>query len=267
MQHIHPALSDTDNGGLLLVDKPVGWSSFDVVKKMRGAFRVVLGKRTKVGHGGTLDPLASGLLMIGFGKWTKELERLSAEDKAYTATLKLGASTLSFDAETPIRKEAPWQHLSEAAIRQAVATFQGELMQRPPAFSAKHVGGERAYFLARAAGNLQHGRTSEGFHPALLRDADMGAGEELILDPVPVLVHSIETLAVRGAEVDIAVHCAKGTYIRSLAHDIGQALGCGAHLVALRRTGSGPYSIADALTPEGWSQELDKLHRKSGILG
>lgn len=267
METLHPALADTDNGGLLLVDKPVGWSSFDVVKKLRGAFQSVLGRRVKVGHGGTLDPLASGLLLIGYGKWTKQLERLSGEDKSYTATLKLGATTLSYDAETPIRTEAPWQHLSEEAIRHAVGTFQGELMQRPPAFSAKHVDGERAYFLARAAGNLVHGRHREGDGPALQRDPGIGAGEELLLDPVPVLVHSIVTLAVRGAEVDIAVHCAKGTYIRSLAHDIGQALGCGAHLIALRRIGSGAYSVDEALPPEAWSLELDKLHRQGANSG
>lgn len=267
MHNIHPALSDTDNGGLLLVDKPVGWSSFDVVKKLRGAFQSVLGKRVKVGHGGTLDPLASGLLLIGYGKWTKQLERLSGEDKRYTATLKLGATTLSYDTETPIRTEAPWQHFTEEAIRSVVATFQGELMQRPPAFSAKHIRGERAYFLARAAGNLVHGRYRQGEGPALERTPSIGAGEELLLDPVPVMVHSIQTLAVRGAEVDIAVHCAKGTYIRSLAHDIGQALGCGAHLAALRRTGSGTCSVADALPPEGWSLELDKLLQQGAHSG
>lgn len=261
MDTLHPSLSDPDNGGLLLVDKPVGWSSFDVVKKLRGAFRSVLGHRVKVGHGGTLDPLASGLLLIGFGKWTKQLERLAGEDKSYEATLRLGATTLSYDAETPIRREAPWEHLTEAEVRAAVASFQGEFMQRPPAFSAKHVGGERAYFLARAAGNLVHGRHRHHEGPALQRDPGIGEGEELLLDPLPVVVHSIATLGVEGRDVRISVACGKGTYIRSLAHDIGQKLGCGAHLVALRRTGSGPHSVADALPPEGWSEELDKLGR------
>jgi tRNA pseudouridine55 synthase len=222
------------SGGLLRVDKPVGWTSFDVVGKLRGALRSHAGRRLKVGHAGTLDPLASGLLLLGYGTHTKQLPHLTGLDKTYDATLRLGATTPSYDAETDERDPLPWEHLTEAEIRTTVAAFLGPQMQRPPLFSAKRVDGERAYFLARD-------------------------GSEARMDPVPVEVHAIEVTAVRGREVDITVQCGKGTYIRSLAHDIGQRLGCGAYLGALRRTHIGEHSVVGARTPQGWSTWLDMV--------
>lgn len=219
--------------GLLLVDKPVGWTSFDVVGKLRGGLRFVFGRKMKVGHAGTLDPLASGLVVVGYGARTKDLEALAGQDKVYTGTFKLGGTTPSHDAETEVTDHAPWEHLTEPDIRAAVLGFQGVIQQRPPLFSAKHHKGERAYFLAR-----------------------QGAGTRL--DPVEVTVHRFVVGAVRGAEVDFEVSCGKGTYIRALVRDVGEALGCGAWLTALRRTRSGDLDVADARTPEDWSTWFDQ---------
>lgn len=223
---------DPQAGAILLVDKPTTWSSFDVVKKIRGALRILTGQRIKVGHAGTLDPLASGLLVIGVGKSTKLLPTLTDHDKGYTATLKLGAITASYDAETPETDHRPWEHVTEAEVRAALDRFTGSFQQRPPNFSAKRFQGERAYFLARD-----------------------GAHVELALHDVRI--ERIDLLGIEGPEVRIDVACSKGTYIRSLAHDVGQVLGCGAYLVALRRTRSGPYTLEGARTPEEWSVWLD----------
>lgn len=223
-----------DENGLLLVDKPVGWTSFDVIGKIRGGLRFVFGRKMKVGHAGTLDPLASGLLIVGYGNRTKDLESLSGQDKSYHATLRLGETTASFDGETEVLERKPWEHLEDARIAEAVSAFSGEIMQRPPVFSAKHHKGERAYFLAR------DGSLTE-------------------LPPVKVTVHRIALLARRGQEVDIEVTCGKGTYIRSLARDIGEHLGCGAWLSSLRRTHSGAFNVVDARTPEAWSAWFDEV--------
>lgn len=223
-----------DTGGLLLVDKPLTWTSFDVVGKIRGAMRIAAGHKVKVGHAGTLDPLASGLLILAYGPFTKQLPFITGAEKAYSGTLTLGSVTPSYDLETAPEQHGPWEHLDETTIRQAFARFQGEVMQRPPNFSAKRFEGERAYFLARDA---------ERAHLVDMR-------------PVEVRIDRLEVRAVRGAEVDFDVQVGKGTYIRSLAHDIGQVLGCGAHLSALRRTRIGTYSVADALPPAEWSARI-----------
>lgn len=231
---------DPEAGAILLVDKPLTWTSFNVVGKLRGALHKLCGHRVKVGHAGTLDPLATGLLILGTGKLTKLLPTLTDHDKEYTATLRLGATTASYDAETPVLEERPWQGITEAQVRTVLVRFTGALMQRPPNFSAKRYQGERAYNLSRW-------------------------GEPIDLPEVPVRVDRIDLLGFQGADLTIHVSCSKGTYIRSLAHDIGQALGCGAYLTALRRTRSGPYDVADARTPEQWSNWLDAwiLARKS----
>ncbi|HEX2618472.1 MAG TPA: tRNA pseudouridine(55) synthase TruB [Flavobacteriales bacterium] len=223
---------DPQAGAILLVDKPTTWSSFDVVKKIRGALRILTGHRIKVGHAGTLDPLASGLLVIGVGKFTKQLPTLTDQDKGYTATLKLGVTTPSYDAETDEADPRPWEHLTEADIRAALDRFTGAFQQRPPNFSAKRFQGERAYFLARDGAHVE-------------------------LEPHRVRIDRIDLLGIEGPEVRIDVACSKGTYIRSLAHDVGQLLGCGAYLTALRRTRSGPYTLEGARTPEEWSAWLD----------
>lgn len=224
---------DPEHGAILLVDKPVTWTSFNVVSKVRGTLRKLCGHRVKVGHAGTLDPLASGLLIIGTGSCTKQLPLLTNEDKGYTATLRLGATTASYDAETPEEDPRPWEHLTEADIRAALTGFLGPIQQRPPDFSAKRFQGERAYFLARN-------------------------GEPVDLPPVPVRIDGLEMAAWDGRELVLNVACSKGTYIRSLAHDIGRALGCGAYLSALRRTRSGSFNVGSARTPEQWSAWFDE---------
>lgn len=224
---------DPEAGAILLVDKPLTWTSFNVVAKLRGALHKLCGHRVKVGHAGTLDPLATGLLILGTGKMTKRLPDLTAEDKEYIATLRLGEITASYDAETPPLDAKPWEHIGEADIRHALSGFLGEIQQRPPNFSAKRFQGERGYNLSRW-------------------------GEPVEMTPVPVRIDELEVLSIEGPNVALRVACSKGTYIRSLAHDVGQALGCGAYLSALRRTRSGGYSVADALTVEQWSVWLDQ---------
>lgn len=227
-----------DTGGFVLVDKPLTWTSFDVVSKLRGAMRKAAGQKIKVGHAGTLDPLATGLLILAYGPFTKKLPLVTGQEKGYRGTLTLGAVTPSYDLETEPIPEGPWEHLDEATIRAAFGGFHGEVMQRPPAHSAKRFQGERAYWLARDA---------ERAH--------------LVEFPeVSVFISHLEVTAIRGAEVDFAVDVSKGTYIRSLANDIGQALGCGAHLSALRRTRIGDFRVEDAHTPEEWSTKIAPYH-------
>lgn len=223
-----------DTGGLVLVDKPLTWTSFDVVGKLRGAMRIAASRKIKVGHGGTLDPLASGLLILAYGPFTKKLPFITGAEKTYTGTITLGSTTPSYDLETATVPGGPWEHLEETTIRAAFANFLGTIEQRPPNYSAKRFEGERAYFLAR---------DSERAH---------------LVEMKPVLVHvtSLDVTGIRGNEVDFEVHVSKGTYIRSLAHDIGQVLGCGAHLSALRRTAIGQYEVKDAFTPAEWSQRI-----------
>lgn len=223
---------DPEVGAILLVDKPLNWTSFNVVAKLRGALRKLCGHRVKVGHAGTLDPLATGLLIIGTGKMTKALPELTGQDKEYIATLRLGETTASYDAETPVLETLPWEHITEDEVRSVLASFVGEIQQRPPNFSAKRFQGERGYKLSRW-------------------------GEPVDMVHVQVRIDALELLGIRGAEVTLRVACSKGTYIRSLAHDIGQTLGPGAHLIALRRTRSGSLSVTDALTVEQWSAWLD----------
>jgi tRNA pseudouridine55 synthase len=221
-----------DTGGLILVDKPLGWTSFDVVSKIRGAMRSVVQRRNfKVGHAGTLDPLASGLLILAYGPFTKKLPYITGEEKVYTGTITLGSTTPSYDLETTPVPSGPWEHLSEEEIREAFGRFHGEVMQRPPLYSAKRHEGERGYFLARS-------------------------GSQVEMPAVKVIINRLEVTAIRGPEVHFEVHVSKGTYIRSLASDIGQVLGCGAHLSALRRTAIGEYRVEDALPPLEWAQHI-----------
>ena len=229
---------DPVGGAVILVDKPLGWTSHDVVNKIRGAMRSVVQRRNfKVGHAGTLDPLASGLLIMAYGPRTKELPTLTGLMKTYTGTITLGATTPSYDLETPMEIGGPWEHLDERTIREAFARFVGEVDQRPPNYSAKRFEGERAYWLAR---------DSERAH--------------LVEMPVvKVLISSLEVKAINGATIEFEVHVSKGTYIRSLAHDIGQALGCGAHLSGLRRTAIGDFKVENAYPPLEWAQHIAPL--------
>ncbi|MBT2557380.1 tRNA pseudouridine(55) synthase TruB [Hymenobacter sp. ISL-91] len=209
---------DFEAGEVLLVDKPLTWSSFDVVRKVKNTLRI-----RKIGHAGTLDPLATGLLILCTGKKTKQIDLIQAQQKEYTGTFRLGQTTPSFDLETPVDQERPYAHLTEAAIRAAVAQFVGEITQTPPVFSAVKVNGERAYEVARR-------------------------GEEAVIKSKQVTVVGFELTRIALPEIDFRISCSKGTYIRSLARDLGEALHCGAHLTKLVRTRIGEYRLENALT-------------------
>lgn len=211
-------------GEILYVDKPLGWTSFDAVKRVRGALTRRLGlKKLKVGHAGTLDPLATGVMIICTGRATKLIDNLQAGVKEYEASIALGATTPSFDLETEIDTRYPVEHITEELVRDVLSRFTGRIEQIPPAFSACKVDGKRAYELARK-------------------------GREVDLKPKVLVIDSIELLSFARDSISIRVVCSKGTYIRALARDIGAALGSGGHLTALRRTRVGDARIADCLT-------------------
>lgn len=211
-------------GEILYVDKPLGWTSFDAVKRVRGALTRRLGlKKLKVGHAGTLDPLATGVMIICTGRATKLIDNLQAGVKEYEASIALGATTPSFDLETEIDARYPVEHITEELVRDVLSRFTGRIEQIPPAFSACKVDGKRAYELARK-------------------------GREVDLKPKVLVIDSIELLSFARDSISIRVVCSKGTYIRALARDIGAALGSVGHLTALRRTRVGDACIADCLT-------------------
>lgn len=215
---------DYFSGEILCIDKPEGWTSFDAVNRVRGALKRRLGvSRLKVGHAGTLDPLATGVILICTGRATKRIEELQAGRKEYEAEIALGATTPSFDLETEIDATYPTAHITREAVEEALARFTGTILQVPPAFSACKINGVRAYESARA-------------------------GEEVELKARPVEIHAIELLEFSPEAIRVRVECGKGTYIRALARDIGAALGSGAHLTGLRRTRVGDYGIADCVS-------------------
>lgn len=221
---------DFTTGETLLIDKPLGWTSFDAVKRMRGAIQRRLGaKKFKVGHAGTLDPLATGVLIICTGRSTKLIDTLQAGEKEYVATLRLGATTPSYDLETEIDATYPTDHITPEMVSETLKQFEGEIMQVPPIFSAVKVDGRRAYKFARK-------------------------GKEVELKAKPLVIKEIELIECNLPEIVIRVVCSKGTYIRALARDIGQALQSGAHLTALRRTRVGECKIADCMSVD------DALH-------
>ena len=207
-------------GALILVDKPLKWTSFDVVNKIRWCLRKKYGK-LKVGHAGTLDPLASGLVIVCIGRWTKEIEKYMGQQKEYVATLQLGATTPSFDLETQINQEYPWQHIDRPFFEKTIQQFVGEIKQIPPTYSAVRVDGVRAYEKARKG-----------------KGVDMPSRD--------VYVKEIEILRFDPPRVELRIVCSKGTYIRSLANDIGAACESGAYLADLRRTVIGDFKVKDA---------------------
>lgn len=218
------SLEQLQAGELLLIDKPLEWTSFDVVNKIRAAIRYGHSvKKFKVGHAGTLDPLATGLLLICTGKNTRKIEQLQGLDKVYTGTLHLGASTPSYDLETEIDERFPVDKLTSAELEEAAKKLNGEQLQYPPAFSAKRVNGKRAYEMARK-------------------------GKKVKMNPHSVWIHRFEITRIELPEVDFFVHCSKGTYIRSLVRDFARLLDNGAHLTALRRERIGSFNIEDALS-------------------
>lgn len=215
-------------GVTILVDKPLGWTSFDVVNKIRWNLKQVLKvKNIKVGHAGTLDPLASGLLILCIGKHTKRIDELMGGVKTYTGTILLGKTTPSYDLETAFNEEFPTHHITAEQMEEARTNFLGVIQQVPPIFSAKQVDGKRAYDLARA-------------------------GKEVELKANTVEISDFQINTDRFPEIDFSITCSKGTYIRSIANDFGKAVGSGGTLIALRRTSSGDLSIENARSVDDW---------------
>ena len=215
-------------GRILYLNKPLHWTSFDVVNRVRGVLCRALGtKKLKVGHAGTLDPLATGVMVLCTGKATKQIDRLQAGVKEYVATLELGATTPSFDLEHPVDAHYPTEHITRALVDEVLQQLRGEIWQVPPVYSAVKIDGKRAYDYARKAQEVE-------IQPKLL-----------VIDELEVLHFALPVLTIR-------VVCSKGTYIRALARDIGRALHSGAHLTALQRTRVGDVSLADC-------REIDEL--------
>ncbi|MDA9035958.1 tRNA pseudouridine(55) synthase TruB [Flavobacteriaceae bacterium] len=222
-------------GQLLLIDKPLNWTSFQVVNKIRWELKNKFGiKKLKVGHAGTLDPLATGLLLVCTGKMTKKISEIQALVKEYTGTFTLGATTPSYDLETPIDGTFPIDHLDDNALKEVINQFTGVVDQYPPVFSAIKKDGKRLYEYARK-------------------------GEEIKIKSRQVEILAFELTKIKLPTIDFYVKCSKGTYIRSLANDYGKALGSGAHLSSLRRTAIGLHRIEDAYTIEQITAELEVI--------
>lgn len=214
---------DFISGEIIGIDKPLGWTSFDAVKRVRGAIQRRLNvKKFKVGHAGTLDPLATGVLIVCTGRSTREIERLQNGTKEYIAAIRLGATTPSFDLETEIDATYPYEHITEDLIREVLPRFSGHIMQVPPVYSAVKIDGKRAYKYARK-------------------------GAEVELKAKPLVIEELEMLPSELPELRLRIVCSKGTYIRALTRDIGKALGSGAHLTALCRTRVGSIKLKDCL--------------------
>lgn len=225
-------------GQILLMDKPLEWTSFDVVKKIRSRLQHGLKlKKLKVGHAGTLDPLASGLVIVCTGKATKKIEQLMGHEKCYEARIKFGATTASFDLETPIDQEYPVDHIVPEQIETALQSFMGEQDQVPPRFSAVKVAGRRAYQMARK-------------------------GEEFEIKSRKVVFHDIKLLDFKQGEAIVHIRCSKGTYIRSFARDLGLALNSGGYLTGLRRTAIGEVSVDEAMSIDMFDERFDALKEK-----
>lgn len=217
----------------MLINKPLEWTSFDVVRKLRSLLRI-----KKIGHAGTLDPLASGLLILCTGKWTKRINEYMAQEKEYTGTFTLGATTPTYDLESQPMDIKDLAGIDEARVRAAVQPFTGEIMQVPPAHSAIKVDGKRVYELARK-------------------------GKEVKLEPRKVTIYAFEITSVELPVVGFRVVCSTGTYIRSLANDFGASLGCGAYLSSLCRTRIGAFELKDAWTME---QAEEIIRRETGAV-
>lgn len=224
---------DFIGGEVLLFDKNLEWTSFDVVQRVRNTLCRKMGiKKLKVGHAGTLDPLATGLLILCTGKATKRIEEFQAQEKEYIAVLKLGAVTPSFDRETEEENQVDCSHISEQDFKMAIKSFEGEIDQVPPVFSAVKVKGKRAFDYARN-------------------------GEDVKLQAKKIVIKEIVVENFNFPFVQIKVRCSKGTYIRSLARDIGDKLGCGAYLYELRRTKIGNFEVEEAMTIDFFLDNLN----------
>ncbi|MFN5362681.1 MAG: tRNA pseudouridine(55) synthase TruB [Bacteroidota bacterium] len=232
-KEVPPYLQPFLNGQVLLLDKPLGWTSFDVVRKIRYLTRI-----KKVGHAGTLDPLATGLLIVCTGKYTKEINRYMGMEKEYTGTFTIGAVTPTYDLESEPAQLKSYEHITPADIHKAVEQLTGPIQQIPPQHSAIKKDGQPVYLAARK-------------------------GKEVQLDPRPVTIYTFDITAIALPVLHFRIVCSTGTYIRSLAHDLGQLLGTGAYLSSLRRTRIGEFSAEDAVSPEQFQQQIEKLSKKS----
>ena len=212
-------------GGVLVIDKPAGWTSHDVVAKARGLTAI-----RQIGHSGTLDPMATGVLVLCLGKATRLLEYLTGLPKTYEAGITLGAATDTYDATGTVTDQHPLPELTAEALEQSMDAFRGEIMQTPPAYSAIKRNGEAQYKRARR-------------------------GEEVVLDPRPVTVYELTQTKFDGGVLQLRITCSAGTYVRSIAHDLGVVLGCGAHLSSLRRLAVGPFGIDHAVTLQQLAEE------------
>lgn len=222
-------------GQVLLIDKPLTWSSFQAVNKLKYTLKNRLGlpKKFKIGHAGTLDPLATGLLIVCTGKFTKSITEIQAQTKEYTGTIRVGATTPSYDLETEVDATFPTAHITDVLIHETVKQFLGEIDQKPPVFSAIKKDGKRLYEHARA-------------------------GEEVEIASRKTTIYEFEITRIALPEIDFRVQCSKGTYIRSLAYDFGLALQSGGHLTALRRTKIGNYSVENGITPDQFEKLIPK---------
>lgn len=222
-----------EEGAVLLIDKPLDWTSFDVIRKIRNLIKI-----KKVGHAGTLDPLATGLLIVCTGKYTKKINEYMAQEKEYTGTFTLGATTPTYDLESLPENFKPYDYLSEADIQNAVQAFLGEIDQVPPIHSAIKKDGKRVYELARK-------------------------GMDVKLEPRKIIIKEFEVDASQLPEVGFRVVCSTGTYIRSLAHDFGLALGCGAYLSSLRRTRIGTFRVENAVSIDTFEEIIKERKNRN----
>jgi len=223
---------DFASGEVLLIDKPYEWTSFDVIKKIRNIIRI-----KKIGHAGTLDPLATGLLIICTGKFTKKINDYQGQDKVYTGVIEIGKTTPSFDLETAFDSEKEYEKITLPDVQSAVKPLIGDILQQPPVYSAIKIGGERAYKKARR-------------------------NEKIKMALRPVMVKEFNFTKIDFPELHFEIKCSKGTYIRSLAHDLGQNLGCGAYLKSLKRTAIGTCKLEDAYSLEEFISICE--HNKQG---
>ena len=222
------------NGEVILIDKPLNWTSFQVVNKIRWIIKNTFGlKKIKVGHAGTLDPLASGLLILCTGKMTKQIEQFMGQEKEYVGTFSLGATTPSYDLETEINQYFPTEHIDKELLENTLSQFTGTFDQKPPVFSALKKEGKRLYEFAREGLNIDFPSRK-------------------------VTIRNFEITQIKFPEIDFKVNCSKGTYIRSLVHDYGKSINSGAYLSALRRTKIGEFSVENAMQMEDFEKLLEK---------
>jgi len=219
-------------GQVLLIDKPLGWTSFQAVNALKWSIRQKFKlKKIKIGHAGTLDPLATGLLLVCTGKFTKKIEEFQGLAKEYTGTITLGATTPSYDLETAVNQSFPIDHIKEDLIHASALKFIGEIAQVPPVFSALKKDGKRLYEYAREGSTVE-------------------------IKPRLITIFEFEITAIKLPHLDFRVLCSKGSYVRSLAHDFGKAMQSGAHLSALRRTKIGDYNVNNAVSPEFYKENM-----------